>query len=845
MAVPSPARSARDRSAPDRLVPDRAALARARLALWWEALWPVLWRGAALIGLFAALALFGLFDHLPFVLHCLLLLVFIGGLALALRGLPRALRPPSLLAARRRVEQASGLAHRPLEALDDHPAAGTDALSLALWRTHQNRLRAQLGPLKAGLPAPGLPRHDPFALRALVILLLVVGTAYAGALAPGRLLGALVPRPESGAGGVGPHFVAWATPPAHTRKAPVYLGAEGLAPGRILEIPAGTRITAQLNGVDHGAILVDQDRTPLKAVGGSAVSGEATIKGGHALVLAGGGDELAAWPLKVIPDAPPTVVFTSPPAASERRGLRLAFAAADDYGVTAVALRLTLGGGERAREVFDMPLGGGNQTSLKVTTFRDLTAHPWAGQSVTAELVATDALGQQGLSKPEQLVLPERSFDNPLAKAIIQQRKRYVANPAKRLDIARRLEDLASSMTYYRGRMRVYLGLAVAEARLVRSDEAGRTVDRMVVDLLWDIAIDLEEGRVASTENALRAAQDALEQALQSGASDDEIRRLMTELRQALTDHLQALTQEAMRNQIDPRSLQQLPSGRTMSPDDFARMMDEMQRLADSGAREAAQDLLAEMRDMLESLRAMQAMNDPSGGAKALRDGMKALQDMVGRQQDLRDETFGITGGRPGGPTRPGPGQRPDANGLPGPNGQPAPGGAEGEEPSSLGSPSLDDLATRQESLRRALGEAMRQLGETGQDIPGSLTEAERAMDAARQALGQGDGQGALGAQADALKALRQGTRELGQQLSQMLGMAPGQADDNGAPGGRDPLGRPRQTRRAGTGDDVQVPTQAEVKRVREILDELRRRAGERGRPQDELDYIDRLLRRF
>jgi len=32
---------------------------------------------------------------------------------------------------------------------------------------------------------------------------------------------------------------------------------------------------------------------------------------------------------------------------------------------------------------------------------------------------------------------------------------------------------------------------------------------------------------------------------------------------------------------------------------------------------------------------------------------------------------------------------------------------------------------------------------------------------------------------------------------------------------------------------------------VRDILDELRHRASEPGRPTIELDYIDRLLRRF
>jgi hypothetical protein len=35
------------------------------------------------------------------------------------------------------------------------------------------------------------------------------------------------------------------------------------------------------------------------------------------------------------------------------------------------------------------------------------------------------------------------------------------------------------------------------------------------------------------------------------------------------------------------------------------------------------------------------------------------------------------------------------------------------------------------------------------------------------------------------------------------------------------------------------------MQKSRQILDELRRRAGERSRPALELDYIDRLLRQF
>jgi len=62
---------------------------------------------------------------------------------------------------------------------------------------------------------------------------------------------------------------------------------------------------------------------------------------------------------------------------------------------------------------------------------------------------------------------------------------------------------------------------------------------------------------------------------------------------------------------------------------------------------------------------------------------------------------------------------------------------------------------------------------------------------------------------------------------------------------GRDPFGR------SGFGgfshDDgaVQVPDRMEARRVREILNELQRRAGDTERTKTERDYIDRLLQNF
>ena len=60
----------------------------ARAILWWEALWPPLWRPLSLLGLFLALAWMGLFLHLSPWLHVPLLLAALAGVGfLAWQGL--------------------------------------------------------------------------------------------------------------------------------------------------------------------------------------------------------------------------------------------------------------------------------------------------------------------------------------------------------------------------------------------------------------------------------------------------------------------------------------------------------------------------------------------------------------------------------------------------------------------------------------------------------------------------------------------------------------------------------------------------------------------------------------
>ena len=122
-------------------------------------------------------------------------------------------------------------------------------------------------------------------------------------------------------------------------------------------------------------------------------------------------------------------------------------------------------------------------------------------------------------------------------------------------------------------------------------------------------------------------------------------------------------------------------------------------------------------------------------------------------------------------------------------------------------------------------------------------------MGEAREGLREGDTAGALDRQADAIDSLREGMRQMGEDLRRAEGTGEGeQGQVDGATtaeNGRDPLGRPSGERGGIGTNESMVPEADSAARARALLDEIRRRAGEQMRPQLELDYLQRLLDLF
>jgi hypothetical protein len=164
-------------------------------------------------------------------------------------------------------------------------------------------------------------------------------------------------------------------------------------------------------------------------------------------------------------------------------------------------------------------------------------------------------------------------------------------------------------------------------------------------------------------------------------------------------------------------------------------------------------------------------------------------------------------------------------------------------------SASAKAAAGKQEALRQQLDEMMKSLEDMTGKAPASMEDANQAMGGARDALRNGQWEEGAQSQGKAANELQQGIEEAREQIMQaLLDKGLGGAIEKADPAAVrfSPLGA-RDGRRGG--EKVTIPTEADThgmaQRVRVILDEIRKRAADRTRPESEQEYLRRLQKQF
>ena len=818
-----------------------------------ERAWPLVLPLVIVASLFLSLAWFGLFRLMPDWLRIGTASVF-GLAALASLYPLRYFRWPQRAAIDRRIERANELEHTPVLVQADRLTGASDGFARALWHEHQKRMAEKLGRLSSDLPRTGVPERDPWGLRAVALLLLVTAFAFSAGPFGGRVADAF--RAAPGVPPVPPRVDAWVTPPPYTGKPPIFLTADANRETALFDAPEGSDLTLRVTGgsgletlmfsptdgeVAEIAPMAAADPAQAQHTGVRQFSSKLVADG--MLVLKSGPDEIGTWAFKVVPDTSPGISFIGEPRRAVNGTLELAYRIQDDYGAVSgkAEFEMLEPQASDARPLYDkpdMPLSLPRKAAKDgaAKTSRDLTEHVWAGIPVRATLTATDAAGQVARSETKEFRMPERPFTNPLARALVEQR-RILALDANRKD---RVLDLMEGVTLRPEETILnpvhWLAVSSVQSRLkqARSDDELRGV----VDYLWQIALAVEDGDLTAAERRLRQAQEALKNALENNASDEEIEKLMDELRAAMQDFLREFAERAQR---DPNMAQQMPqNSQQLRQSDLEKLMDQIEELAKSGAKEQAKDLLSQLQDMMNNLQAGRQQQRQQGqGQSEMRQQMDKLGELMRRQQEMMNETHRLDQMQRGQRQR---GQdRGEQQGQQGQQGEQGQGGQ--MTPEELAE-ALRQMQQGQGQLRGDLGEIMKGLEGMGIQPGEGFGEAGEAMGEAGKALGEAQGEQAVGEQGRALEALRKGAQDMMQQMQQAMQGEQGGSEEGGRQqsSDRDPLGRPRATTGPDFGDTVKVPDEIDVQRAREILEAIRKRLGNALSPEIERDYLERLL---
>lgn len=836
------------------LLARETARARRRLAL--ERALRVGFALSIVAGVWALLALAGVHERLPLLAQSLSAIAVLGFFGwLSLRAY-KAWQTPTEAEARTRLAADSQLDPAAFDSLRDHPTR-YDPFAMALWTREREQAIERAERARAGPPRARLDDFDPFKLRFALTIALLAALVLAGSQAPDRLARAFMPDPGPLLGDQDMAVEAWLTPAEYTHAAPISISD---LIGKRVSTPPSVEVTVRVTGPVGAPRLVfngqgERRSARFERAADGAWEARMHIPGAGRLRVVRFHTR-AQWAIAPTPDIAPTAAFNAPITPLPDEHVRLGWRAADDFGVQRLALRvrpLNPPQGLLQADPVDTPIESpaGDPREAEAETEVDLAAHPYAGMEVDAFIVAFDALGQEGVSDPLRMTLPEKVFLQPLAQAAIEirrnilaerrayrapQRTRRETTPAadaafgvqqlalrdygrrpnlrRAPDGVRQAARLIDALTmlpedgYFRD-LAVYLGLRSARAQLDVAETIGDT--DLAADTLWRTALRAEYGGSADARRALEEAQRQLAEALAQGATQERINQLLEALRRATENYMQALVQEALRNG-ERVNMEDTEDQAEISGQDIEALLAQVEQLARQGRHAEAQQLLTMLAGILANLDVRLSEQQSAQGSgdseQRMQQSMDELAEAMGEQRALRDETQ-LQQGQGGG----------------------------GQQHGGEGG---DELARRQADIRQGLAQAQQMADDAGSATNEDLDAAGEAMRQAENALRAGDLEGAEAAQTAALDRLRAGADALAMEMRER-----GREGQNSGEGqaGRDPLGR--ATGAGGAEGDGAVPTMADPVRAREIFDEIRRRAQDPTRPEAEREYLRRLMDRF
>ena len=702
----------------------------------------------------------------------------------------------------------------PLTALEDNPA--NSQYNKQIWYLHKSSVRANLKNINFILPNISFTKYDPLYIRYLLFLFisLAIFWSYKNNKIYENIYGwtnySTYINQDN-------YFdlKVWYKPPEYTKLKekliPIIKRSETIRVAEIVPIKSELKVFIKSNKRNFSVI---EDGKPLKVKKNEKDNYEFSLllEKDKNIVINYANKEYVVFELSVVKDKKPKIEILSAPNVVNESSLSFVSKATDDYGIKKIVLNISrpliFKHFEEEYLSFNLYLNEAMQKNTKLVEsyfYKYLADIIWAGSDTYLEIIASDFI-KQSTKFSDRIKIPKKKFNNKTATEILKIREELAKKEMAQSEGKEKINQLFNANQYLLDDNNIRAIYKEISNLFNSTDIIKFSLENELFKNLYSLAEVIDEGDFYQAKKSL----EQVEQSLFDSVKQKDTDKISTNAKK-LNEKIESLL-DLENNKNGNNKFNNINSENIK--DEIEELAQQIEDLLKTGVRDRVDEKIQKLKQLSESIKNPNKNKELEDKKKEKQEFINKLSELLNDQEKVMEETFNRAAER-------------------------------GKfEQSSEGSGGKSPKE-KQEELRNTLGNVIREIGASENEIPQDLGRADRAMRQASRDLENGRPDEASNAQGRAVEMIQRSINKINSE--EYMSKSPqfadtGKENDNNKE--KEFLADNQNIEYEGTsaGGTIELPSRLRVKNASKIASELYDRYNEENRSLKDKEYIKNLL---
>ncbi len=702
----------------------------------------------------------------------------------------------------------------PLTALEDSPAS--IHYNKQIWNLHKNSIRENLKNINFILPNFSLTKYDPLYVRYLLLLFIFIAFfwSYKNNKIYENIFGWTNYDVYTNQNNYF-DLKVWYKPPEYTKLEekliPIQKKNEIIRVKELVPIKSELKVFIKTNTKNFSVTEGDKN-LEVKKNEKNNYEFSLLLEKDKNVVINHANKEHIIFDLLVIKDKKPKIEILSTPVVINNSSLSFVSKTTDDYGIKKINLNinrpLAFKHFEEEYLSFNLYLNEVIQKNTKLVEsyfYKFLADIIWAGSDTYIEIIASDFINQS-TKFSDRIKIPRKNFNNKTATEIIKIREKLAKNKIAQNEGKQEFTQLFNSNQYLLNNSDVRIIYKDTLNLFNLTDITRFSLKNELFKKLYTLAEVIDEGEFYQAKKNL----EQVEQSLFDSVKQNDTEKVSTNVNKFKEKIESLLDLENDQNSND--------NFKNLNSENIKEKIEELAKqiedLLKTGTKEGIDEKIQKMKQLSENIKNPNNNKEIENKDKQKQEFINKLSELLNEQEKVMEETFNRAAER-------------------------------GKfEQSSEGSGGKSPKE-KQEDLRNTLGNVIREIGASENEIPQDLGRADRAMRQASRDLDNGRPDEASNAQGRAVEMIQRSINKINSK--EYMSKSPefaekGKENENNKE--KQYLADNQNIEYQGTsaGGTVELSSKRNIKNASKIADELYSRFNEEGRSLKDKKYIKNLL---